>query len=982
MKIPHSVVGRTSPSSQGLAPVQVDGITPDAFGAGIGRGLGNIGQAIGQFGARLEQEKKQQSLFNVKRDTINETMETQAWLQRKENEAPLGADGFADTVNNELERRHQSILDDMRQQGESPEVIDQMELNLLEVRRATTVSAIGFQQNSRTVRAERDLTQVGESLSRIAAGNPYEVETALATWDAAVADIPGLDAITKEKLRNQHLDAITMAAGLGLASQSPDIVVEYLSPTGFHNQLINEIIQQESSGNPLAVSPKGATGLMQVMPDTAAEIADTINDLDFPMGGSPEQVREYLSDPDVSRRYGSFYFNQQLERFGGDVEAALVAYNAGPSRAEQWLFSGKDDNMLPAETRNYYREITERFALNGSGVPDVEFVDATANKVRNLPVQQWVQDGAAKAAFATDPNIGIKITSGGQDAAGQAKLGSSGRHTHGNAMDIVLMRNGVEVTPGQDPELYAKFLENAAAAGFTGIGHYGWGVHVGGGSDAAWGPDKTSATLDPVFGEAIARGRAKRGSVMPKELVAQGLTGNPILDKLTPSQRQQVLGQAQTEMSRRQAQARSGLETRVANASAAYMSVGEYGGQEPSIEEFYTAYDSNVAEQKWAEFQNTRDVGQFVQNMKTQSAEDIANELNRLRPEDTSSPTYALDLASYEQAQTAAANVMKAREDDPAGYVMQHFPAVQQAFSTVASSENPSLARTEAYYAMGEAYRQMGLRPSQMEPIPSAQLALMREQFASLTPEQKVGQLVGWRGEMGEMYGAGLQQLADNGMVVEAYLSGLVSESPQHQAIAANVLRGLQIIAQDPSMKPAATDVHAAYRGIMGETQRALGSQVNAAVIEAATALYIADGGAPDMIMQQDFSQYVNQILGGLPNTNDTGMQDFTGWGNPVQEKTILPPGVRRSEFESWQDGLTQDDLLSLSPTTGPFYDGGVPATADDIANEGIFVRVAPGQYIVKMGSDGNPLVDQDGGFYRMQLSPALVKSGTIRVGQ
>src|SRR5690606_563565 len=154
-------------------------------------------KAVQQYSQLLEQERTQQSLFNVKRDTITETMETQAWLQRKENEAPLGADGFADTVNAELEQRHQSILNDMAANGESQDAIDQMELNLLELRRATTVSAIGFQQSSRTVRAERDLGQVGDNLSRIASMNPYEVETALAAWDAAVADIPGIDAVQK-----------------------------------------------------------------------------------------------------------------------------------------------------------------------------------------------------------------------------------------------------------------------------------------------------------------------------------------------------------------------------------------------------------------------------------------------------------------------------------------------------------------------------------------------------------------------------------------------------------------------------------------------------------------------------------------------------------------------------------------------------------------------------------------------------------------
>lgn len=975
--IPNAVVGRTSPSREGLAPFRVDGLTPDAFGAGVGRALSGIGSSIATLSARMEAERQQQSLFNVRRDTISETLETQMWLQRKELEAPLGADGFTDEVNGFLEERHQRILEDMRNKGESQEAIDAMELSLLELRRSTVGTAANFQLASRNVRAATDLQGVGKNLSQIASLNPYEVDRALAAWDEAVASIPGIDAIQRERMRQEYLDAITLAAGYGLASQSPDVVVEYLSPMGFHNQLINAVIQQESTGNPNAISSKGAVGLMQVMPATAAEIASEIGDANFPWDGGAPAIQEYLSNPDINKRYGTHYLNKMLERYGGDVEAALVAYNGGPSRADAWLAAGKDDSVLPAETSAYYKSVTEKLTLSGGATPQVEFIDATQGKIRNLPAAQWVSDGVARAAYATDPNIAVKVTSAGQ-LPGQG-IGSP-RHDHGNAVDIVLVRNGREVTPAEDPELYATFLRNAAAAGFTGLGHYAWGVHVGGGSEAAWGPDKTKNSLDPRFAEAIAQGRAMRGGALPKELVAQGLTGNPILDKLTPAQRQSVLSHAQTELNRRQQEARAGLELNVANAEAAYLTTGEYAGVEPTMADFYAAYDPVTAEQKWAAFSNTRAVGQFIAGMKTMSAEEIANELNRITPTDTSSSTYAVDVRSFGQAQEAANTILKAREDDPAGYVIQHFPRVQQAFAHIAESDNPSMARAEAYYAMAEAYRQLGMRPSQMQPIPQSQLDVMREQFDMLTPEQQVQQLVGWRGEMGELYGNGLQQLADNGMVVEAYLSGLVAESPAHLSVAAGVLRGRKIIAEDPSRRPSTEQVHQAYRTTMGDTQRSLAPQVNGAVIEAATALYIANGGAPDNIIPSEFEGYVQQVLGGLPGTNDTGMQDLRGWFSPVPEKTILPPGIRKGEFEAWQDSLTTSDLTRLSPTTEPFYDGGIPATAEDIANEGVFVKVGPSQYIIKMNSDGNPLVDADGNYYRMILVPATIRGASIMV--
>lgn len=146
----------------------------------------------------------------------------------------------------------------------------------------------------------------------------------------------------------------------------------------------------------------------------------------------------------------------------------------------------------------------------GTDPASVPIIDATTGKIRDKPLAPDVTKKMSAAVAAMGPGIGIMVTSGGQDPIGTPggqRTGST-RHDHGDAADIVLMRDGQPVTPEEDPALYMQFFENAAAAGFTGIGHYGGFVHVGGGSEAAWGPDKTSQTLDPLFAEAIRRGRA------------------------------------------------------------------------------------------------------------------------------------------------------------------------------------------------------------------------------------------------------------------------------------------------------------------------------------------------------------------------------------------------------------------------------------------------------------------------------------------
>src|ERR1039457_6224346 len=83
--------------------------------------------------------------------------------------------------------------------------------------------------------------------------------------------------------------------------------------------LVNSVIHAESGFNPHAVSPKGARGLMQLMPGTANQLG--VND---------------AFDPQSNVTGGSRYLRELLERYNFDLVKALAAYNAGPQRVEQY----------------------------------------------------------------------------------------------------------------------------------------------------------------------------------------------------------------------------------------------------------------------------------------------------------------------------------------------------------------------------------------------------------------------------------------------------------------------------------------------------------------------------------------------------------------------------------------------------------------------------------------------------------------------
>jgi hypothetical protein len=97
----------------------------------------------------------------------------------------------------------------------------------------------------------------------------------------------------------------------------------------------------ETKGDPNAVSPKGAVGLAQIMPETAAQYL-----------GRPVTVAE-LKNPDLSLQLGQTIFSDLMQRYGGDTDAAWAAYNAGPATADKYVKSGKDLSVLPRETQDY-----------------------------------------------------------------------------------------------------------------------------------------------------------------------------------------------------------------------------------------------------------------------------------------------------------------------------------------------------------------------------------------------------------------------------------------------------------------------------------------------------------------------------------------------------------------------------------------------------------------------------------------------------
>jgi soluble lytic murein transglycosylase len=139
---------------------------------------------------------------------------------------------------------------------------------------------------------------------------------------------------------------------LTLPLRHEDIIRQQAKEKNVDAALIAAVIYAESKFDD-RTSSAGARGLMQITPQAAKDIERHSGGTTFHFGD--------LGDPEINIRYGTYLLRELLDRYDGDVVAALAAYNAGPTNVDNWGGSDLSVAEIPfPETRAYVEDVLDK----------------------------------------------------------------------------------------------------------------------------------------------------------------------------------------------------------------------------------------------------------------------------------------------------------------------------------------------------------------------------------------------------------------------------------------------------------------------------------------------------------------------------------------------------------------------------------------------------------------------------------------------
>lgn len=447
---------------------------------------------------------------------------------------------------------------------------------------------------------------------------------------------------------------------------------------------------------------------------------DSIGDMATAAANEAERVRfdrtlqdyaDVLADPTTPETVRE----STRKALAGTIQVATQSGLYSPAEAEKarQLYIEKSEQELAINIADALIRANPEEVISGMGIqpnPD-DPLDATRANTR-LPIVAAagvnVQDVDPAVLTRYEQLQGafgkqLTIISGSRDPDHNDAVGGAdgSQHLPGNGSKAI----DVDVSELSQAERI-RLIETASAMGFTGIGVYGNSLHFDTGSRRAWGPSHGSESVPGWAKDAIDRHTSGQIAEVP---VGTNADVDPRFAALDYQQRASLFDQATQEVEKRNMEVRAGIETTAENAPVAIARSGGYDGYMPTANDFVMAYGARDGLEKYEAFDASVKVAQDTFAMRTMSADEIASIVEQAVPTDTGDGA-ALQEKSFAQISAAADATLKARAEDPAGYVQSVYPAVAQAWQNV-SDDPASFQRAVTITSMAQEQLGMPVTP-------------------------------------------------------------------------------------------------------------------------------------------------------------------------------------------------------------------------------------------------------------------------------
>lgn len=478
----------------------------------IGDALQSVGSAISRFGDKQAALKKQRDAQNTMLGFQKLNVDADQARVVAQREAPANGEGIAHSFDQTfLQPETEKFLAGIKDPALKEEYTQR--LAIFKEQHMNAAANSEYEQGNKF--SGDAVNTYGANSAAAIVQSPTNIKAIEDDYAHFVDSQPLLTAAQRAEAKQKFSVVAPTILAETLKVNDPETLyhMTHNDPAGRKQYLLDNVMgvlpQVESGGVGGQVSSKGAHGMAQVLVPTAIQMAEKLGTpADHAFAAAPlvEQQRLLKMDS-YSLRYGRAYMAEQLDRYHGDLEAALIAYNAGPARADQWLKDGRDWSKQGAwkgETMPYVAKIEGLMGTKAmAGMPRTQVSSSTPqitgarlpavfhDQAGRQPVNSNIQPDVLNKWEQVQGALGKQVTivSGFRDAKTNAAAGGAdhSQHLHGNAIDL-------DVSSMSKADRI-QLIQTASAAGFTGIGVYGNSIHLDLGTRRAWGPSHHGSSV-------------------------------------------------------------------------------------------------------------------------------------------------------------------------------------------------------------------------------------------------------------------------------------------------------------------------------------------------------------------------------------------------------------------------------------------------------------------------------------------------------